>query len=230
MTLVQTELKSLKIWTTDVKKVYVWRNGTEIQVRPTSTPRLPSAYQEVEYIEGTWTAYLIIWNYLNTSYIMEAKYQLPYSWATITLWCNRWSRVPYRRYWLISDGNVTNVIVWWSSWTNLWTPWTAVHTLKIQGSTAYYDWVAYSVSYSANLWINYWLWVFIYNNPSLPSSADAWWRVFYLKISDSDSTSLYDLVPCYRKSDGEIWMYDLVTNTFFTNQGTGTFTKWPDVN
>lgn len=30
-----------------------------------------------------------------------------------------------------------------------------------------------------------------------------------------------DLIPCYRKSDGEVGMYDLVTGTFYTNQGTG---------
>lgn len=38
-----------------------------------------------------------------------------------------------------------------------------------------------------------------------------------------------DFIPCYRKADQEIGMYDLVTNTFFTNSGTGTFTKGQDV-
>lgn len=40
---------------------------------------------------------------------------------------------------------------------------------------------------------------------------------------------IINLVPCYRKSDGEIGMYDLVSKTFYTNQGTGTFTKGEDV-
>jgi len=35
--------------------------------------------------------------------------------------------------------------------------------------------------------------------------------------------SAHYLIPCYRKSDGEIGMYDTVTSTFFTNQGTGSF-------
>lgn len=39
-----------------------------------------------------------------------------------------------------------------------------------------------------------------------------------------------DFVPCYRKSDGEIGMYDLVSQNFFTNAGTGTFSKGNDVN
>lgn len=33
-----------------------------------------------------------------------------------------------------------------------------------------------------------------------------------------------EYVPCYRKSDSKPGMYDLVTNTFFTNAGTGEFT------
>lgn len=39
-----------------------------------------------------------------------------------------------------------------------------------------------------------------------------------------------DFVPCYRKSDGEIGMYDLVGKQFHTNAGTGTFSKGNDVN
>ncbi len=38
-----------------------------------------------------------------------------------------------------------------------------------------------------------------------------------------------DLVPCYRKSDHVIGMYDLAANTFYTNVGTGTFTKGANV-
>lgn len=37
------------------------------------------------------------------------------------------------------------------------------------------------------------------------------------------------LVPCYRISDGEIGLYDLVTGTFKTNEGTGSFTKGSDL-
>lgn len=54
-------------------------------------------------------------------------------------------------------------------------------------------------------------------------------KLKYLKVDDG-STVVLDLIPCYRKSDNEIGMYDLVSKTFFTNQGTGTFTKGADVN
>ena len=39
-----------------------------------------------------------------------------------------------------------------------------------------------------------------------------------------------DFIPCYRNSDGEIGLYDSINDIFYTNQGTGTFTKGPDVN
>lgn len=40
----------------------------------------------------------------------------------------------------------------------------------------------------------------------------------------SNGVSVFDGVPAKRNSDNEIGMYDLVSDTFFTNSGTGTFT------
>lgn len=36
-------------------------------------------------------------------------------------------------------------------------------------------------------------------------------------------------IPCYRKADNVIGMYDTVSQTFLINAGTGTFTKGSDV-
>lgn len=44
-----------------------------------------------------------------------------------------------------------------------------------------------------------------------------------------DGELIRDFVPCYRRSDSEIGLYDLVNNTFYTNAGSGTFTKGADV-
>ncbi len=54
-------------------------------------------------------------------------------------------------------------------------------------------------------------------------------KIYYFKWLDSNNELVQDLVPCYRKSDNEIGMYDLVSNTFYINAGTGTFIKGPDV-
>ena len=44
-------------------------------------------------------------------------------------------------------------------------------------------------------------------------------------ITNAQGKELFNGIPCYRKFDGEIGIYDLVTDTFLTNQGTGTFLK-----
>ena len=46
---------------------------------------------------------------------------------------------------------------------------------------------------------------------------------------DKNDTLICDLVPCYRKSDGVIGMYDIVRKTFLTNAGAMAFTKGADV-
>lgn len=48
-------------------------------------------------------------------------------------------------------------------------------------------------------------------------------EVFY------NGAKIRELYPCYRKSDNVIGMYDVVTDTFYTNSGSGTFTKGADV-
>ena len=54
-------------------------------------------------------------------------------------------------------------------------------------------------------------------------------RLYNCKLYDGN-TIVRDFVPCYRKSDDEIGLYDLVSKEFYTNKGTGTFTKGADVN
>lgn len=54
-------------------------------------------------------------------------------------------------------------------------------------------------------------------------------RISYFQYYDKTDTLICDLVPCYRKSDGVIGMYDIVRKTFLTNIGSGTFTKGADV-
>lgn len=45
---------------------------------------------------------------------------------------------------------------------------------------------------------------------------------------DDGATLVRDFVPCYRKADGVIGFYDMVSGEFFTNSGSGSFTKGAD--
>jgi len=49
-------------------------------------------------------------------------------------------------------------------------------------------------------------------------------RIKNAKIYENN-TLKRDFIPCYRKSDGVIGMYDVISREFFVNQGTGTFNK-----
>ena len=60
-----------------------------------------------------------------------------------------------------------------------------------------------------------------------PKPSNTWYnasaKIYYCKIWNND-TLVRNIIPCIRNSDNEVGMYDLVTNTFYTNQGTGSFT------
>ena len=51
-------------------------------------------------------------------------------------------------------------------------------------------------------------------------------RVYYLQITDNSSL-VRNMIPVRRNSDNVLGMYDLVSRTFFTNSGTGTFVAGP---
>ena len=53
-------------------------------------------------------------------------------------------------------------------------------------------------------------------------------KLYACKIWDND-VLVRDFIPCYRKSDNVIWVFDKVENKFYTNAWSGTFTKWNDV-
>ena len=50
----------------------------------------------------------------------------------------------------------------------------------------------------------------------------------YLKMYSTkiynNNTLIRDFIPCFRNSDNEVGMYDIINNIFYTNQGTGAFT------
>lgn len=55
------------------------------------------------------------------------------------------------------------------------------------------------------------------------------WQLQYLKMYNTQNKLIRDLVPCYRKADNVVGVYDLVNDVFYTNAGTGTFVKGNNV-
>ena len=53
-------------------------------------------------------------------------------------------------------------------------------------------------------------------------------KVYRLKLYENN-VLVREYVPCYRKTDNEIGLYELVNSVFYTNNGTGTFNKGNDI-
>jgi hypothetical protein len=200
------------VWDTPISKVFLW----DTQVRPTWWQ---AEYQEVEYIQSSWTQYFILWNQFKTSYKSVIDLQLVTTWGDhVPLG----TRDRSYRYW---------IDVWWwyftiisggSSWTNTVAENTNRHSITIDKTTAIVDGNNYSISY-VDRTINYGLGVFCYNdiwNAGYMASM----KMYKLDIYDENWVHIYDLVPCYRKSDDEVWMYDLVNDQFYTNAWSWAFT------
>lgn len=49
-------------------------------------------------------------------------------------------------------------------------------------------------------------------------------RVYSFKII-TESGLARDFIPCYRISDNEVGLYDLVNDVFYINKGTGNFVQ-----
>ena len=70
--------------------------------------------------------------------------------------------------------------------------------------------------------------LFLFVRPTQPKTAYFNGRMKTIEIGNN-GVPIATLVPCYRKSDNEAGMYDIVNNVFYTNQGTGSFSVGSDV-
>ena len=189
--------------------------------------RLPSAYQEVEYIQSSGTQYFVVWTSFKTSYKSVIDFQMTQIWWDyILFWVTDNSQWRYG----IDFWQGLKVINWWSGWTSTISEDTNRHTVTINKSTATVDGTDYTTGY-VDRTVSGGIWVFCYNEytKSSPYNYKASAKLYKLDIYNENWVHIYDLVPCYRKSDNVIGMYDLVNNQFYTNSWTGTFSKGNDV-
>ena len=198
--------------------IYMWRDNS----------RIPSEYQEVEYIQSSWTQHFLVWTSFKTSYKSVIDLEMVVTW---------WDYIPLgvhndagKRYGIDAWGWYFTIISWWSSCGNTKAEDKNRHLITIDKTTATVDGTSYSISY-VDFTYEKWVWVFGYHNTRTDGvgykSSN---KLYKLDIYDENGTHIYDLVPCYRKSDSVIWMYDIINDVFYTNEGSGTFTKWSDVN
>lgn len=197
--------------------------------------RLPAEYQEVEYIESDWNAYINVWilaknmvkiNLVASDFVMWSSYADSNSiivfWTTASSWwCSstyytyNWARLRYHMW-----------ISWWphddcncpQSWTNNvieynWTTW-----FTVNGVAWTRVWTDPSRTNADNYPICFW---YCWNN------SHSKYKMYDLKITANDWEHIF--VPCYRVLDWVIWLYDLANGQFYSNVWTWTFVKWRDI-
>jgi hypothetical protein len=201
---------------------------------------LPNSYQQVEYIESSWTQYIDSLYNPNWNTQIKCKFahnehatDTPVFWARTSsstnqyiLWSHpaeytgssvsdalfsapsSWSGTAYDKQltklaqWTVIEFEYSKI--WWKYWSQTWT---------------------WSLSWSST-WVN--MIIFWLRSGTSVDSRKFSGKMRYFQIYDN-GILVRDLVPCYRKSDGVIGMYDKANYKFYTNSWSGTFTKWPDV-
>lgn len=199
--------------------------------------KLPNEYQEVEYIESSGTQYINtgVLGKASIGYDMEVKikaYGIEYGVLATSTNINRPHYVLQAhsgalRLYLTkpgSTGATTNVVTYQSDTTDF-----HVVTYNVENDfKAYYD-GAYKATSS------------VQDTPDIPYPFTIFARniggvvqkysysiIKYLKMYDA-GVLIRNFIPCYRKSDNEIGMYDTVEKNFYTNKGTGVFLKGQDI-
>lgn len=201
------------------------------------TGLLPAEYQEVEYIESTGTQYIILnWNMTEHEHII-CEFQ-------------GMDEGDYKSIWGRSYGGSRSI----DEIGFLLTKSEGKMYLVRNNSLQYfnYDWnshslIGYLPEYMTVNGVKYSFGSHTSNNPialfgsydmSTSSVTPTKTRIMrFIRFENSSSgyfpknfNPISNLVPCYRKSDNVIGLYDTITETFLTNSGTGIFLKGADVN
>lgn len=189
-------------------------------VNLTSESLLPSEYTQVDYIESTGT------QYIDTTYIPtnNTKWVLDAQFTTIatTQYNGRFenSKTPRGQrfdiaisgdYFYTNGGNNTQASL---ADTNR-------HTFIVDmiNQLGYVDDNDYSLSIQT---FNSERPVYLFARKSNNIEYYCNEKIYNCKFYENDVLTM-DLIPCYRNSDDEVGLYDLINNVFYTNQGTGTF-------
>lgn len=203
--------------------------------------RLPIGYQEVEWIWMSWD--YSSWSHINTKLFPYNNYQVETKIETLSAESERCI------FWWFVNGsssttytynyyNLINYLNQFYRWINnyAWNWWSFPSTVGVQYEIIYNNSSNRVIVNWSDIWDCTWTvwfpWSELCINVRWKSGQYYWWKYkyFYFKVYDKTAWQyVRDLVPCYRKSDNVIWMYDLVNNQFYTNAWSWTFTKWPDV-
>lgn len=216
-------------WGEVINNVY-WSGSSE----------LPSTYQHLEYIESTGTQWIntgYVYNSTNNSYKVKSKFQLTRTIGSYPAIYGAYSAESANTFRLIRGGND-------SSWLfnsndkagggsvrlNCNSIFDLFEVEQNRNSVYLHDITTntrstLAMTHLAGTNTNNKTFV-LFAQDTVQNCISAT-RLYYFKLFDQ-GTLVRDMVPCKRKSDNVLGMYDLIGNTFYTNNGTGVFTAGPE--
>ncbi len=191
---------------------------------------LPSAYQQVEYIESTNAQYIDTGVVASINTKIVSRVQMNYTQSTANKGRSGMILGGSKGWVCFGDYGQGNLVAYFST-TGLVgaeipfdTEW---HTYNLENGLQKIDDVTATNTVTGTIdgLSLYLLNVHIgWTGQTIVSSQ----RLAYAQIWDN-GTLVRDYIPCYRKTDNVIGLYDLVNRVFYTNQGTGTFLKGKDI-
>lgn len=195
---------------------------------------LPKEYQQVEYIESTGTQCLNtnVLPYVNadSSPVRSTKLYIEFEFTTEKIQAifgsQNTSSSGLFKLRTGSSGALWFAISASDYMGNLLSGITK-HSALIYARQSQIDGENVSTYYGTNFSGTFPIYLFALNNAgNIENFANA--KIYTCQIYNDDEL-IRDFIPCYRKSDSEIGLYDLVERKFYTNQGTGTFLKGADI-
>lgn len=208
----------------------------KLYIRTLNANILPDEYQEVEYIESNGTN-----AYINTGVIPTANTKInidfEYLGGNTAQWHPFYGVRETAPAWFCSFINKDNykIAVVYSKTDTGGSSQTAIevgkrYNLRNEKGTFYLNDVAQSsISVTGEVsGCTKPMYLFGFNNTGNADTRSLQLKIYRCKLYEGD-TLIRDFIPCYRKSDNVIGLYDLVNDVFYTNQRTGTFLKGNDV-
>lgn len=182
---------------------------------------LPSEYTQLKYIQSTGTQYINTGFSPNqdTKIIADMAY---FGESSKNIFGAYYRQSIFRQYnfGLTVNSDKNFVFVWGAGSVTGPTYDNNRHLFELYQATLLIDGTSYGSSSTSTFSISNPITIFAYNQGSTVDCSSC--KIYAFKIYDN-STLVRDFIPVKRNSDGEIGLYDLVNDVFFTNSGTGTF-------
>lgn len=205
-----------------------------------SVKTLPDTYQQVEYIQSSWTQYINTWFITTPNTKVELDFQFTSLvqsacsfWNTGSWTSNTWATF----CWYLWD-SAAHFKLWIADWTGAADVWNNtvmncdpnryIFVAENWKATIYnIAWVVQATkntvrTISQNCKYSSFLFAAVDEDTGVVSGQCSW-KLYLCKIYNGWILTR-EFVPCYRKSDWVIWLYDLVRDVFYTNAWTWTFT------